>query len=80
MRAKLPTLFISFPSTTAAMEAEARFRAGGFPGRLVPVPREITAGCGLAWMSEPEEESRLLSFLRENGLLYEACAVLSYFR
>lgn len=21
----------------------------GIPGRLIPVPREITAGCGLAW-------------------------------
>lgn len=28
------------------------------PGRLIPVPREITAGCGLAWkMLEEDYES-----------------------
>ena len=80
MREKRPTLFISFPTTTAAMEAESRFRAAALPGRIVPVPREITAGCGLAWMSAPEEEEHLLSFLKENRLLYEACRVLSYYR
>lgn len=30
------------------------------PGRLIPVPREITASCGLAWKAAPEEEELLL--------------------
>ena len=25
------------------------------PGRLIPLPREISAGCGLAWRMLPEE-------------------------
>ena len=25
----------------------------GLPGRIVPVPRSITADCGLAWRCEP---------------------------
>ena len=25
------------------------------PGRLIPIPREITAGCGLAWRIGAEE-------------------------
>ena len=26
----------------------------GIPGRLIPIPREITAGCGLAWSAPPD--------------------------
>ena len=29
--------------------------AAGVPGRLIPLPREISAGCGLAWRMLPEE-------------------------
>jgi hypothetical protein len=25
------------------------------PGRLIPIPREITAGCGLAWRMTAED-------------------------
>ena len=25
------------------------------PGRLIPLPREISAGCGLAWRMLPED-------------------------
>ena len=27
----------------------------GIPGRLIPLPREISAGCGLAWRMRLEE-------------------------
>ena len=27
----------------------------GVPGRIIPLPREISAGCGLAWRMLPEE-------------------------
>ena len=49
MREKKPALIITFPSTAAAMEAESFCLEQGLPGRIIPVPREITAGCGLAW-------------------------------
>ena len=28
-------------------------KAASLPGRIVPVPRSITADCGLAWRCEP---------------------------
>lgn len=34
---------------------EKRCGEGKIPGRLIPVPREITAGCGLAWKMTAEE-------------------------
>ena len=38
---------------------EKRCRAAGLAGRLIPVPREITSDCGLAWRGEPGDRPRL---------------------
>lgn len=34
------------------MEMEAFCRDSGIPGRLIPVPRQLSAGCGIAWRME----------------------------
>ena len=78
-REKKPTLFFSFPTTFAAMEAERICREAGIPGRLVPIPREITAGCGLAWMSEPEQEPAIRAFFRSRQLQFEGSTILEFF-
>ena len=49
MLRKTLSLIITFDATVQAMAAESCLQALGLPGRLIPVPREITAGCGLAW-------------------------------
>ena len=49
MRNKENRLVITFHSTTEAMEAEKRLKELGVPGRLIPIPRQLSAGCGLAW-------------------------------
>ena len=59
MRAKKPTLVITFPTTTAALGWERACQERGVPGRLIPVPVTITADCGLAWAMPPEEQERL---------------------
>ena len=48
-------MVLTFSTTTAAMAMEKKCRENSIPGRLIPVPREITAGCGLAWRISPEE-------------------------
>ncbi len=55
MREKNPFIVLSFQTTVAAMEWEKRCMEMGIPGRLIPLPREISAGCGLAWRMRPEE-------------------------
>lgn len=50
---------LTFPSTTAAMAMDCACRALGLPGRLLPVPRSITAGCGLCWAAPPESRDAL---------------------
>ena len=68
MRAKSLKLIVTFHTTTAAMAMERVCTAAGIPGRLIPVPREITAGCGMSWKAEPEDRAALEAFVAEKGI------------
>lgn len=72
MREKKETWILTFSGTTQAMQMERYARTHGLPGRMIPVPREITAGCGLSWKAEPEEGKEILAELRKNGIAFEA--------
>ena len=63
MRAKVPKVVASFRTTHDALGAEALCREAGIPGRIIPVPTEITAGCGFAYMMPPEERGLFLRTL-----------------
>ena len=76
MRKKQPALIVTFATTAAAMEAESFCLANQLPGRVIPVPREITAGCGLAWKAPPEAEEQLAGALRAAGLAWSDARVL----
>lgn len=64
MRAKMLKLVVTFHTTTAAMAMEKICADRGVPGRLIPVPREITAGCGMAWCAPPEARSLIEATVR----------------
>ena len=72
MRQKLPALVITFRATTHAMAAEQFCAEQNLPGRLIPVPREITAGCGLAWKAKPEDAESLTAAFARAKLQWEA--------
>ena len=42
-----------------------------FTGRLIPVPREISASCGLAWKCGEQNEEETASYMKEQDLEYE---------
>lgn len=69
MLKKTLSLIVTFDATTQAMAAEQLLLAKGLPGRLIPVPREITAGCGLAWKAPPDAEQTILTALDEGGIV-----------
>ena len=68
MREKKDTLVVTFQTTTQAMAAEKFCLERGLPGRIIPVPREITAGCGLSWKAAPEDREILTAAFTEGGL------------
>ena len=61
-------LVITFHTTTEAMAMEQACKAEGADGRIIPVPRSISAGCGLAWCAKPESEDALRTLMEENGI------------
>ena len=76
MLKKKPTLIITFATTTQAMAMEKFCAQQNLPGRLIPVPREITAGCGLSWKALPEDRELLLAALDKAGMKWEQCHIL----
>lgn len=71
MRKKTLKAVLTFASTSDAMAVEAAAREQGFPGRMIPIPSEVSAGCGLAWCASMEQREELLHALESGGLAYE---------
>lgn len=68
MRVRSLKLIVTFHTTTAAMAMELACDQAGLPGRLIPVPRKITAGCGMAWSAPPEAKGELEAFVQANNI------------
>lgn len=71
-RVKTPKTVLAFASTEDAMAMDAAATEHGLPGRLIPVPSEIDAGCGFAWAVDAGEGDELLHRTDELGLSYES--------
>lgn len=71
MREKHLYQVISFGTTTEAMAMEKYCGQHGLPGRMIPVPREISAGCGLAWRVSAEEFQKWRDNIEETDIKYE---------
>ena len=65
-------LIITFHTTTEAMAMEKVCKENGADGRLIPVPRAISAGCGLAWCAKLESEEALRKLMEEKGIVPQA--------
>lgn len=72
MLGKKKRCFIAaFSTTSDAMAAEKALHKAGVRGRLVPVPRELSSGCGMAWACEPEQADMVLSVLAKKEIVPE---------
>lgn len=71
MREEQQRILILFPTTASAMAMERFLKDQGLPGRLIPVPGEIRAGCGLAWMAPQAEKERLTAAMKAAGLTWD---------
>lgn len=68
MRKREPRLIVAFYTTHDAMAFEDYCHGRGVEGRLIPLPREISAGCGLAWSAPPGNAAGLCKLLLEAGI------------
>ncbi|MFQ9345653.1 MAG: DUF3343 domain-containing protein [Coprococcus sp.] len=63
MREKTLKLVITFHTTTDAMAMEKACKSQGISGRLIPIPQEISVGCGLAQCAQLDQKEELLAFM-----------------
>ena len=71
MREKRRWLVVTFHTTAAAIGMERLCAARGLAGRLIPVPRALTADCGMAWRAEVAERTSLEALAEAEGLEVE---------
>ena len=76
MRNRIPTLIFSFSTTTDAMSAEKYCILNNLPGRIIPLPSEISADCGLAWKTEPDNEQLLVEAFHSAGIKWDSKNIL----
>lgn len=58
-------MVVTFRTTAAALRMEDCAKRAQLAGRLIPTPREISAGCGLAWSAPADQEHDLRLFLQQ---------------
>ena len=52
-------LIITFRDTVMAIRMEKAMKEAGLPGRIIPLPSAISAGCGLCFMARCSEVRRV---------------------
>lgn len=77
MREKRNYMIITFHTTTEAMATEKVCIEKGIKGRLIPIPREISAGCGLAWRMDVEDFNNFREKIDELDLKYDQMVELT---
>ena len=68
MRKKELKLIVTFHTTADAMAMEKACKDSGAPGRLIPVPRAISAGCGLSWCAALEDREEIRFVMKAAGI------------
>lgn len=72
------SLVISFNSTCEAMKMQSAAEKLGLPGRMIPTPQRISAGCGMAWLAPVEAREAILRAMEERGILAGGITVMEY--
>lgn len=75
MREAKDYCIVTFHTTMDAIAFEKACKEEDIKGRLIPVPRQISAGCGLAWRADPEHEPLLCQLAEERRLEFASVGI-----
>ena len=64
-------LVVTFHTTSDAMAMEKVCKERNVRGRQIPVPRAISAGCGLSWCADLTDREQILDVMKEEGIEQE---------
>jgi len=71
MREKKLVCIVSFHNTTEAIAFEEEAKKNNLSGRMIPLPREISSGCGLSWKEEIENIEKVEELLKETKIPFK---------
>ena len=71
MKKKELKLIVTFHTTADAMAMEKECKKREVPGRIIPVPRAISAGCGLSWCAELTDREQIVEMMKAVGIKEE---------
>ncbi len=63
----------TFDVTTMALLFEKKCRGAGWHVRIIPVPRQISASCGLACSYPCEKEKEIIEFCKNLDIEVAGC-------
>ena len=72
MRVKRPKTVVTFSTMSDALAVEQAARSEGIPGRIIPTPSTVAAGCGHAWCAEEADRPALEESFARLNLAFEA--------
>lgn len=78
MRKKELKLVVTFHTTADAMAMEKACKENNTPGRIIPVPRAISAGCGLSWCADLTRDEEIVAIDGESRVNQKTCMSVLY--
>ena len=64
-------LYISFHTSAEAMATEKVAKLNNIKGKLVPLPRRISASCGMAYETDISSKDLIKNLLEENDIEWD---------
>ena len=64
-------LISTFRDTVMAIRMEKAMKEAGLPGRIIPLPSAISAGCGLCFMAPLEAREALQQEMEKQEITWE---------
>lgn len=62
---------LTFSSTHEAMDAEVQLKVNGITKKIIPLPTQVSASCGLSIKVLIEEREKIYSFLTMTTIKYD---------
>ena len=76
---KKDKIVITFTKTSEAMRMDKVNNENNLPGKMIPVPREISAGCGIAYSIDAIYKEQLDEIIKYNNINAESIHILKMF-
>lgn len=69
-------IVVAFATNSDAMRAQSIFQTKKLSGRLIPIPTELSAQCGLAWRNEMNQKELLEKTITEEKIRFQSMQIL----